>query len=165
MLDVFRLIVDECPHARLWIAGAGPLEAALRKQCERLGLNSVVQFIGFVPDLPSFFPLVDLQVHPSKNEGIPLSICEGMAAGLPMVATAVGGVPEILDHGRCGLLVPANDRAAFVTAVVSLIRDEAEAKRLGDTARQHIAENYSIVSATNELSELYLRLHASRTKR
>jgi glycosyltransferase involved in cell wall biosynthesis len=155
LLRCFQGILRRCPEARLWILGVGPLEADLKAQCAALGLDHVVRFLGFVNDLPELLALVDVQVHPSWNEGVPIALCAGMAAGLPIVATAVGGVPEVLDHGHSGVLVPPGDETAFIDAVVALIRDSEAASRLGQAARRFIEEKYSIAASVRRLQELY----------
>jgi glycosyltransferase involved in cell wall biosynthesis len=158
LLRCFKDIVAECPKARLRIAGVGPLDAALRTLCSQMGLDDKVEFVGFLSDLPNFMCLLDIQVHPSHIEGVPLALCEGLAAGLPIVASAVGGVPEILNHGRAGVLVPAEDEAAFSRAVIELINHPEERSRIGTAAKQFIANDYSLKTAVAKVERTYCEM-------
>jgi len=158
LLRCFKEIHQRAPRTRLWIAGVGPLEAELKRACAALGLDGAVGFLGFVDDLPRLLALVDIQVHPALIEGIPLAICAGMAAGLPIVASAVGGLPEILAGGRCGRLVPGGDENAFVDAVLRLIAAPEEAAQLGHAARQMIETDFSLKAAVRRVEETYLEV-------
>lgn len=161
LLRCFQEIHRREPRARLWIAGVGPLEAELRALCTRLGLDDRVQFIGFVTDLPATLALADLQVHPARIEGVPLAICEGMAAALPIVASAVGGLPEVLEHGTSGLLVPEGDEAAFAASVLALVRDPGRARGLGEAARRFIEDDYSLARAVRAVEATYAEMMRS----
>lgn len=130
----------------------------MKRSCAALGLDDSVSFLGFVDDPPQMLALVDVQVHPALIEGVPLSICAGMAAGLPIVASAVGGLPEILAGGRCGRLVPGGDDAAFVDAVLRMIAAPEEAAQLGRAARQMIETGFSLETATRRVEETYLEV-------
>lgn len=155
LLRSFRMIHDRRPETRLWILGVGPLEAEVRRQCTALGLDDCVSFLGFVEDLPAILALVDLQVHPSHMEGVALSICSGMAAGLPIVASNVGGLPEVLKQGHTGLLVPPGDEAGFAEAVIGLVEQADRARRLGAAARKFIEEDYSLARAARAVERTY----------
>lgn len=155
LLRCFKDILAECPNARLRIAGVGPLDVGLRTQCSQMGLDDKVKFVGFLSDLPNFMCLLDIQVHPSHIEGVPLALCEGLAASLPIVASAVGGVPEILNHGRAGVLVPAADEAAFSRAVIGLINHPEERSRIGAAAKHFIENDYSLETAVARVERTY----------
>lgn len=158
LLECFKDIVERHPDTRLWIAGVGPLEKELKSLCEKLGLSDRVTFLGFVTDLPKLLRLTDIMVHPSTLEGVPQSICSGMAASLPIVASAVGGIPEVLKDGVSGLLVPAGDKAGFLEAVSTLIRDPQRGQGLGRSARQFIEDEYSLDRAVQLIEETYVEL-------
>jgi glycosyltransferase involved in cell wall biosynthesis len=155
LLHAFVKIREMAPDARLWMVGSGPLEDDLRKLSTQLGLDSSVTFVGFVKDLISFLPLVDIQVNSSTTEGVPLAICSGMAAGLPIVATAVGGLPEVIRDGHTGLLVPAGDADAFIKSTLRLIRDERLRTDLGAAARRFMTEDYSLDVAVQRVQRVY----------
>ncbi|MDX1655579.1 MAG: glycosyltransferase [Candidatus Competibacteraceae bacterium] len=155
LLRCFKRIHQAHPEVRLWILGVGPLEQQLRDYCHRLGLDELVTFTGFVDDLPALLPLLDIQLHPTWIEGVPLSICSGMAAGLPIVANDVGGIPEVLRHDRSALLVPPGDEAGFVAAVNRLIDNPEQSRRLGQAARHFIENDYSLNTAVARVEQTY----------
>jgi glycosyltransferase involved in cell wall biosynthesis len=158
LLRAFPALLQRYPKARLWIAGIGPLERELKSLCSSLGLDSAVRFLGFVQDLPALLGLVDIQVSTSTAEGVPLAICAGMAAGLPIVATDVGGISEILDHGRAGHLVPPGVEADFLNAVTELIENPQKRIYLGRAARRFIENDYSLETAVRRLEHVYLEV-------
>ena len=158
LLRCFKEILRRCPKARLWIAGVGPLEQEIKAYCGELGLSAEVTFAGFVADLSGFLSLVDIQVHPAEMEGVPLALCEGMAHELPIVASDVGGIPEILDHGKSGILVSPGDEAGFIEAVMRLIQQPEEARRLGGAARQFIETEYSLNAAVRRVEQTYYEM-------
>jgi glycosyltransferase involved in cell wall biosynthesis len=155
LLRAFRKIVDARPQARLWIMGVGPLEAELRALSAELGLDASARFVGFKPTPHRFLQLADVQVHPSFAEGVPLALCAGMAVGLPVVATAVGGVPEIVLPGRTGVLVEARDEAAFIAETIRMIDDVSERRRLGAGGRAFIETEYTLDVAASQLITTY----------
>jgi len=155
LLRCFKRLHDRNPRLRLWMLGVGPLEQSLRDYCHELGLDDSVRFLGFVANLGELLPLIDIQVHPAQIEGVPLSICSGMAAGLPIVASDVGGIPEVLRHEQSALLVPRGDEDALVAAVERLLADPEEARRLGRAARHFIENDYSLNTAVRRLEQTY----------
>lgn len=160
LLECFARLRVQRPHLRLWLAGVGPEEERIRAAHARLGLGDSVRFLGFVTDLPRLLALADLQVHPAVIEGVPLAICEGMAAGLPIVASAVGGLPEILDGGRNGVLVDGLDETRFTEAVARLLDDPAQARALAARARHFIENDYSLQRAVRNVAVTYQELAA-----
>jgi glycosyltransferase involved in cell wall biosynthesis len=161
LLRRFKVVASRNPKAKLWISGIGPLEGAIRSQCSALGLDDRVKFLGFVEDLARMLRLLDIQVHPSHIEGVPLALCEGMAAGLPVVASAVGGIPEILDHGASGVLVQPGDEEGFANAVSHLIDNPRERSRLGLAARHFMETEYSLNTAVSRVEETYYEMMRS----
>jgi len=155
LLRMFRTILDKRPQARLWIMGVGPLEAELRALAAELQLGEAVRFTGFVPNPSRFIQLADIQVHPSFAEGVPLALCEGMAAGMPILATAVGGVPEIIENEVSGLLVPARDEQAFIERCIRMIDDSTLRARLSTGARTFIETKYTLDVAASHLIRTY----------
>lgn len=155
LLRSFRLVVDHEDHARLWLAGVGPLlEPTKRLVCE-LSLEKHVRFIGFCSDLSKLLPLVDAQIHSSNMEGIPLALCSGLSAGLPVASTSVGGIPEIIEDGVTGLLVPPGDPEQLASAAISLVRDGDLRNRLGSAAKRFMEQHYSLNAAVRRLETLY----------
>lgn len=159
LLDAFQVINRDHPETRLWLFGVGPLEPELRAKCTALGLDHVVVFAGFTPDIDYQLTLVDVQVHPSFAEGVPLAICSGMAAGLPIVASRVGGIPEMITNGESGLLVPSAAEASFqerfIEAVGSMVSDHELRTRCARNARIFMEEHYSMAEGLRQLLEVY----------
>jgi len=158
LLHAFKKILAHNPKCKLWILGIGPLEQELRALCTALNLDHAVTFKNFVSELHLLLPLVDIQVHPSHFEGVPISILSGMAAGLPIIATDVGGLPEVLKPNKTGILVPENDMEKFIKEVTHLIFDEQFRKNIGTQAKLFIENEYSIETATLMLQQTYLDL-------
>lgn len=162
LLDLFRVILDRRPEARLWIAGVGPLEAELRAHAASLGLGEAVRFLGFEENLPALLALAEVHVNTSSAEGVPLAICSAMAAGLPVVATEVGGLPEILDEGRAGVLVPFADTSRFIEEVMRMLDEPDRRLQFGRSAQQFIHTDYALTTAVRRLEDTYAEL-AGRT--
>jgi len=158
LLKSFKELRKSCPQARLWIAGVGPLEAEVKQLCTEVGLDPYVRWIGFTDDLWQLFALSDIQVHPTDNEGIPLAIVHGMAAAMPIVATAVGGVPEVLTDGASARLIQPRDEQAFIDATLDLINHPERARAFGQAAQQFVAEEYSVAKGVERLTSLYSQL-------
>lgn len=158
LLRWFVRLARERPCARLWILGAGPLETDLRNLADALGVADRVAFPGFRRDLAETMLAADVQVHTSDAEGVPLAICEGMAVGMPIVATSVGGIPEMITHGESGLLLPARDEEAFIRESLRLIDDPHLRRTLGEGARRFIETRYSLEVAVDQLAATYEQL-------
>jgi len=127
-------LLDRPPVVRL--AGIGPEEEILKRQVKLAGLERVCIFEGLVPSASRLFQEVQFGVLASHDEGLPNALLEGMAAGVPMIATAVGGVPELIEDGVSGLLVPASDPLGLARAVNTLAADPALRQRLGAEGRR-----------------------------
>jgi len=159
LLDLFKELVAEDKRLKLWILGVGPLEAELHARAKELGLEPHVRFFGFCADLHRVLKLADIQVHPSFAEGIPMSILSGMATALPIVASEVGGIPEVLENEKSALLVPSAGAPgfddAFKNAVLKLLRDPDYRVTLGKQSAAFIESEYSMEAAMRKLEQLY----------
>jgi glycosyltransferase involved in cell wall biosynthesis len=160
LIRSFKIVHDKHPNTKLWISGVGLdwLEKDLRALRSELGLESSVEFLGFTKNVWEMLNTADFMVHASHAEGVPAAILEGMAAGMPIVASAVNGIPEVIASGRSGLLVDENDVTGFAKSVIDLIEDRAWASRMGRAARQSIENELSIRSAVSEVEKLYRRM-------
>jgi glycosyltransferase involved in cell wall biosynthesis len=114
------IALRRAPRLRLWIAGEGPLENALRAERRALDLEREVQLLGFRADIMSLLQAADFFCLPTLHEGLGSSILEAMSAGLPVIATRVGGIPEIIEDGRNGILIPPSDPGALADAMVEM---------------------------------------------
>lgn len=142
----------------LVVVGSGPEEAALRDQVRAAGIEHSVSFLGFRTDATTLAAGFDVAVLSSDREGAPLTLLEYMALGRAVVATRVGGIPEIVDDGRHALLVAPGDAAALASAVGRLLDDPSERLRLGAEAAARQVERYSFDEMTRQVERLYLEL-------
>jgi glycosyltransferase involved in cell wall biosynthesis len=141
-------------EARLLIAGDGPDRPALEAEIDRLGLTNV-ELLGTRDDVPELLAGSDVFVLATESEGLPMSVLEAMAAGLPVVASAVGGVPELVVDGETGVLVPPGDSAALARALETVVADPGLRDRLGDAGRQRAEHEFSLDRFEREHLELY----------
>lgn len=151
-------------HTQLLIVGDGPARIQLSAHAARLRLSSCVKFLGARQDVERLLPLMDVFVLPSTYEGFGIAIVEAMASGRPVVATRVGGIPEIIRHNETGILVPPGDPHALALALEGLLLDPHESRRLA-AAGQAVAERqFAIETAVQCHQDLYESLMASRVK-
>ena len=160
LIESFQAAHARCARLRLWLVGIGPEEERIRAMVSARGLDERVTFLGFEPELARLLALVDIQVHPSDIEGVALAVCAGMAAGLPIVATRVGGLPEVLKDEHSALLVEPRQPEALSEAVLRLVAQPALARRLGVAAQRFIEEEYSLSAATRRVEATYDRVMA-----
>jgi glycosyltransferase involved in cell wall biosynthesis len=140
------------------IVGGGRREAEMRELAAGLGLAGQAHFLGQRQDVPDLLKAMDIFVLPSYSEGLSLALLEAMAAGLPVIATAVGGTPEVVTDGVTGLLVPPRDPEALAGALERLLADPAGARALGNKAREHVRERYSLDRLGREINEIHEEL-------
>jgi glycosyltransferase involved in cell wall biosynthesis len=136
LLEAMPAILARHPDTGLAVAGTGSLEADLKERARALGVAGNVRFLGAYPQLTAFYPLLDAFVLPSLWEGLPLCLLEAMSLGLPILATCVGGVGDLLEDGITARLVPAMDADALAAAALALLEDEPGAAALGRAARR-----------------------------
>ena len=135
LLQAAALLGDRCPTLRIWIAGEGELLETLRSEHAALKLGERVRFLGFTSDVVTLLRASDLFVLSSYLEGLGTSIVDAMAASLPVVATRVGGIPELVRHGETGLLVPPRDAGALAGALLALAGDPERRATMGARGR------------------------------
>ena len=150
------------PDVKLRLIGDGPCEAALRELAAGLGLLDCVEFLGRRDDIPALLREADVFVLPSRTEASPSTVLEAMGAGLPIVASRVGGVPEAVTDGVTGLLVPPDNVDALVGAVSHLFATPSLGERLGLAARRHVQDHYSLARMVSAFENLYLAELARR---
>ena len=137
-------LVRRHPSLQLLCFGRGPLEAKLRDEIAALGLGAHARLVGFRSDLPELVPGLDVLVHPALREGLGLALLEAASSGVPAVACSAGGVPDVVEHGRTGLLVPPGDGAALRDALNRVLADAAERARLGAAARALVEQRFTL---------------------
>jgi glycosyltransferase involved in cell wall biosynthesis len=160
LLRAARTLVAEFPSLRVLIAGEGDRREALEELTAELGLEGTVMFLGVRTDVPDVLAALDVAVSSSDFEGSPLSVMEYMEAARPVVATRVGGVPDLIDDGEHGLLVEPQDPAAFADAVAQLLRDPERARQMGARGRERRRTEFDIDVMVRRLEDLYVELRA-----
>lgn len=160
MLLAWAGIVTRHAAARLLIVGDGPERAELEQQAASLGVADSVIFAGHHSDIPECLAAIDLAVVPSRSEGFPMALIEQMAAGLPVVAAAVGGIPEIISDGINGVLVPPENPAELAAAVSRLLDDPVRSRTLADCAAKSV-EQFDVEHYAGSLALLYNHLIAA----
>jgi glycosyltransferase involved in cell wall biosynthesis len=150
------------PDAVFILAGEGPERPALEAQARTLGLQQRVQFLGYRQDISDLLNMCDLFVLPSLFEGFPLSVLEAMAAGKPVVATAIGGTDEAVIHGETGLLVPPADPAALAQAIRTILSTPGFGKRLGAAGRARVRKEFSAEGMVQRVTQIYDEILSSR---
>jgi glycosyltransferase involved in cell wall biosynthesis len=166
-LHGLRLALLQAAKVHLTIAGAGPDEAALRQTTRDLNLESVVSFVGpvFAEAKIALLGEADILLLPSYSEGLPYALLEGMAAGLPTIATPVGAIPDVLIDRQHGVLVPPQDITAIARAISWLAANPARLCQMRAACRQRIAGAYSIRRLIQDFDRLYTELSAPRPSR
>ena len=157
LLESVPLVAQNHPDVLFVVAGKGPSRKLIEDRIKELGIDSNVKLTGFVPDnlLPVYYDAADYFVLPSASgEGLPLVLLEAMACGLPVIATAVGGTPEILKHMKNGVLVPPRNPEAMAEALSKLLL-EGLGSALGAEARRIVEDRFTWEENVRQLQEIY----------
>jgi glycosyltransferase involved in cell wall biosynthesis len=154
-LEAAARVSKVSPEARFLVVGDGPLREELLGLAKRVGVGDRVRFLGYRVDARALIGLLDVLVIPSLTEGSPLIVLEAMAAGIPVVASAVGGIPDQARHGEEGILVPPGDPSALANALGALLRDPAHARRLGETGRRRTENEFSHETLVRRIEAVY----------
>ncbi len=156
LFDAVHGLIDAWPSLRLLVVGSGPLLDELRRRAARCGLKDRVLFTGYYEDLPGALRAMDVFVQPSiLDEGLPTSILEAQALGVPVIASNVGGVSESLEEGRTGLLVPRRDVRALRGALAALLADPERRRAMGEAGRALAARKFRIDRMIAEVAAIY----------
>jgi glycosyltransferase involved in cell wall biosynthesis len=161
-------VVQRHPNSLLLMAGKGDEkgvdEIKLKEQVENLGLADNVRFLGWRPDVDKIMGCIDIFVLPSLNEGMGRVLVEAMSAGLPIVASRVGGIPDLIKDGQNGLLVPPADASALAKAISDLLADQEERIRMGEAGKE-MCHPYSVEAMVEQIDDLYKDLLANHSNR
>ncbi|HJZ61662.1 MAG TPA: glycosyltransferase [Miltoncostaeaceae bacterium] len=160
LIRAVAVLTASMPAVRLVIAGDGPQRPALTSLIDDLGIADSVDLIGRRSDVPDILAACDAFALSSDNEGSPLAVIEAMDAGCAIVATEVGGVPDLLGKGRYGLLAPRRDPEALAGALLRVLDDRAFAERLGSSARRYAQSQHTLERAARRWEDLYGELAA-----
>jgi glycosyltransferase involved in cell wall biosynthesis len=154
-LRVFELVRRRVPSAQLYVVGEGPERVALEEDARRLGLGDSVVWLGYQEDLKRLYSRMSVFLLPSRSEGLPNVVLEAMALGLPVVATAVGGVPEVVTDGRSGFLTSSEDVEGLARRVADLLEDEPLRQRLAQDALHDVRSRFSLGARLSALEQIY----------
>ena len=158
LLEAAALARQEDPDIRVVLVGDGELREELQARAAALGLAQAVVFAGWRRDLASVYADLDAVVISSRNEGTPASLIEAMATGCPVIATRVGGVPDLIVDGETGRLVPPGDREALAEALLTLFREPAGTVRMTELARRRVLERHQAKRLVADVDRLYREL-------
>lgn len=158
MLQAVRLVVDSIPEFELMIVGDGPERAKLEQITTELNLESHVRFLGERNDVPDLLTQAGFYVSSSLTEGISLTLLEAMSVGLPIVATAVGGNPEIVQQPETGLLVPAANASLLAEAICQMCTQPQKWLTMGQSARERVEQHFNVRSMIKDYESLYQQI-------
>lgn len=155
LINTIGIIKGIIPEIKLLLAGSGPLESDLKNIVSTKGLNEYVKFLGARRDIPDILKAMDIFVFPSLWEGLPMVLLEAMASSLPVVATSVGGITEILRNGINGIIVPPCNEGALVQAIIGLSKDKAKLKLLGEIGKKTVEDKFTASLMVKNLASIY----------
>lgn len=158
LLEALPAVLARRPDVVCAIVGDGELRQELEALAAKLGVTAAVRFPGFRQDVPTILKALDLFVMPSHMEGLGTSVLDAMAAGVPVVGTEAGGMPESIEHGVTGLVCPVRDAGALARAILSLLDDPALARRLADAGAARVRERFSTEAMVEGTLRVYERL-------
>ncbi|OGW73869.1 MAG: hypothetical protein A3J81_03075 [Nitrospirae bacterium RIFOXYB2_FULL_43_5] len=158
LLDAIPLVLKKIPNARFVFVGDGPQRENIEKKLSELGLAGNVKLLGLRKDIPEILNTIDLFVLPTLQEALGTSFLEAMAMRRPVIGTRVGGVPEVVKDGVSGILVEPEDPVALSDAIMGLLNDKGQMKRMGDAGRRIVEEKYSIDVMVRSLFNFYTSL-------
>lgn len=162
LVEAAAKVVGQQPEVGFVVFGAGPLRHQLERQIAELGLQQRFLLPGFRQNLAGYLPHFDVAVLPSYTEGLPVVLLEFLAAGVPAVATAVGGTPEVLEEGQSGYLVPAGDPFAMAERILDLMRDEPLRLAMGQRGQQRVRSEFTFAAQGAAYQDLFEKLRVGR---
>jgi len=158
LLAALHSLLNKHPHLKVLIFGRGPLQERLQEKINAAGWQERVRLLGFRDDMHRVMPNLDLLVHPAKMEGLGVSLLQAAASGVPIVASAVGGIPEIVHHGVTGLLVAPADTEALESAVDQMLTQPQRAEKMAVSARRLVEVAFSVPAMVQGNLAIYQRL-------
>lgn len=156
-LDIAAQLAPRFPDLHFLLAGDGPEEQMLREKASALGIANRVTFSGYVADTRLVYLAADVLLMPSRYEGLPMTLLEAMAMGLPVVASKLDGIAEVIGDGGEGFLVPSDDAALFVERTAALLADAELSSRISKNARAKIEASFSVERMTSSVEDIYDR--------
>jgi glycosyltransferase involved in cell wall biosynthesis len=164
LIDAAAVVVQQAPDTGFVVFGEGPLRGTLTRQIAARGLQQHMVLPGFQSNLEQYLPHFDLMALSSYTEGLPVVVLEAFAARVPVVGTAVGGVPEVIEDGVSGCLVPAGDADALARRVLELLRDDERRRTMGQRGRQRVEEHFTFAAQALQYQRLFGELTEKRRR-
>ncbi|WP_179105741.1 glycosyltransferase [Vreelandella utahensis] len=155
LIGSFATVKEYWPKAGLIIVGEGPMRSELRKKADETGLSDSCLMPGYVANIPSILSAASVLVLSSRTEGLPITLLEAMAVGVPVVASDVGAIPSVLEEGELGRLTPAGDCNALANSITETLTDSASAHRKTEAARSHVEACYSARTMAQTYTDVY----------
>ena len=157
-IDSAKIVLSSIPNTRFLIVGDGSLRSSLEERSRHLGIEDKVIFTGWREDIPQIISVLDVLVLASLNEAVGRVLLEAGVAGKPAVATAVGGIPEIVKDGETGILVPPKDPERIAAAVTGPLKDARKRYAMGRAAKEWIKSNFNAEKMVSEIGNIYKEL-------
>ena len=162
LFEAVRRLLAQGRRLVVLVVGEGELRGDLEALARRLGLEGSVRFLGRRADIPAILNLLDVVVMPSRWEGLSIALLEAMAAARPVIAAAVGGIPEVVEHGQTGILIPPGEPEQLCAALARLLDRPGEARRLGEAARAHALARHDVATMARSYEAVYEAVLAQR---
>jgi glycosyltransferase involved in cell wall biosynthesis len=157
-LKATKQLLAAVPRAQLVLAGEGPMQPDMERLARELGIADRVHFLGHRDDVPDLMAAADVLLLTSRSEGVPQAVTQALGLGLPVVATKVGGVPELIEHERTGLLIPPENPEAAAEALTRIAQDRDWAAKLGTAGREHVLAHFSLEAMLDHTEQLFVEL-------
>ncbi len=158
LIEAAKLIIDKNPWTHFVIAGDGVMKGVLQKLTVELKIDNHFSFTGVIDDVPQLLSIIDIFVFPSLTEGLPMALLEAMAAKKPVVASAVGAIPQFIIHNETGLLTPPADRMGLGASIIDLLENEEKAQRLAENGFLKIVNEYTSKIMADRYRGVYAEL-------
>ncbi len=155
LLQGLNALKKKIPHLKVWIIGSGPLESELQSYCEANDLRDIVSFFGFQKDVCQYMGNMDILCMPSLHEGLPYTLLESFSFGVPVVASNVGGLAEVLEDKKTALLVPPSDVSKLSASINALYSDKSLRESIASNGRAHLNEHFLISSMVDKYVKTY----------
>lgn len=158
LIEAMPAILREIKTCTLLIAGDGPLQNNLTILIQKLNLSAHVKLIGYINDMDQFLSMIDIFALPSLSEGLPVSLLEALALGKPVLASAVGGIPEVITHYNEGVLIPPADTLSISKAIITIFQDKVKRTRIAALGKKLVEDKFSSKAMADHYSNIYSKL-------
>ena len=158
LIEAMRSVVNAIPDCKLVIAGEGPLKDELFRRIVKHGLTSYISLLGYQASIPRFLSMVDIFVMPSLSEGLPIALLEAMACGNPILASSVGGIPEVITSGEDGILLPPADPKVLADSIMEMYFNGKLRAKISSRGKEVVEGNFSSSSMADRYLSIYWSL-------